>query len=57
MLSAMYKTKKSTFELFITPAIQQIILKMINLKGKHLYHDSWKDLDAIDLREVSGLSQ
>ncbi|KAL6456582.1 hypothetical protein MHYP_G00351260 [Metynnis hypsauchen] len=39
----------STFYLFITPAIEKIILEMTNLEGFRKYGDSWKKMDEIDL--------
>lgn len=31
----------STFHLFVTPAIERIILDMTNLQGAHKYGDGW----------------
>lgn len=44
----------STFYLFITPAIEKIILEMTNLEGFRKY-DSWKKMDEIDLQACLGL--
>ncbi|XP_062409077.1 piggyBac transposable element-derived protein 4-like [Sardina pilchardus] len=46
---------KSTFELFITPAIQNIILQMTNLEGSRVYGDSWEVLDLTHLQAYIGL--
>ncbi|XP_061923076.1 uncharacterized protein LOC133662903 [Entelurus aequoreus] len=45
----------STFYLFITPAIERIILEMTNLEGFHKYGDSWKKMDETDLQAYLGL--
>ncbi|TWW54655.1 hypothetical protein D4764_0263720, partial [Takifugu flavidus] len=45
----------STFYLFITPAIEKIILKMTNLQGFRKYGDSWKKMDETDLQAYLGL--
>lgn len=45
----------STFYLFITPAIEKIILDMTNLEGFRKYGDSWKKMDEIDLQAYLGL--
>ena len=46
---------KSSFELFITPSIENIVLGMTNLEGKRVYGDSRKDLDVADLEAYIGL--
>ncbi|XP_038128076.1 piggyBac transposable element-derived protein 4-like [Cyprinodon tularosa] len=46
---------KSSFKLFITPSIKNIVLGMTNLEGKRVYGDSWKDLDVVDLEAYIGL--
>ncbi|XP_047241326.1 piggyBac transposable element-derived protein 4-like [Girardinichthys multiradiatus] len=45
----------STFYLFITPAIDKIILRMTNLEGFRKYEDSWKKMGEIDLQANLGL--
>ncbi|XP_022609640.1 piggyBac transposable element-derived protein 4-like, partial [Seriola dumerili] len=45
----------STFYLFITPAIEKIILEMTNLEGFCKYGDSWKKMDETDLQAYLGL--
>ncbi|TWW71426.1 hypothetical protein D4764_17G0009090 [Takifugu flavidus] len=45
----------STFYLFITPAIEKIILKMTNLQGFRKYGDSLKKMDETDLQAYLGL--
>ncbi|XP_028260881.1 piggyBac transposable element-derived protein 4-like [Parambassis ranga] len=45
----------STFYLFITPAIEKIILEMTNLEGFRKNGDSWKKMDETDLRAYLGL--
>ncbi|XP_051522644.1 piggyBac transposable element-derived protein 4-like [Myxocyprinus asiaticus] len=45
----------STFYMFITPAIEKIILEMTNLEGLCKYGDNWKRMDEIDLRAYIGL--
>ncbi|KAJ8393710.1 hypothetical protein AAFF_G00057630 [Aldrovandia affinis] len=45
----------STFYLFITPAIEKIILEMTNLEGFRKYGDSWKRMDETDLHAYIGL--
>lgn len=45
----------STFYLFITPAIEKIILEMTNLEGVRKYGDSWKKMDETDLQAYLGL--
>lgn len=45
----------STFHLFITPAIERIILDMTNLEGSRKYGDSWKGMDETDRRAYIAL--
>lgn len=45
----------STFKLFVTPAIERIILEMTNLHGARKYGDGWRAMDATDLRAYVGL--
>lgn len=45
----------STFQLFITPAIENIILEKTNLEGFCKYRHSWKRMDETDLHAYSGL--
>uniref|UniRef100_A0A8C6M6Z2 PiggyBac transposable element-derived protein domain-containing protein n=1 Tax=Nothobranchius furzeri TaxID=105023 RepID=A0A8C6M6Z2_NOTFU len=46
---------KSSFGLFITPSIENIVVGTTNLEGKRVYGDSWKDLDVVDLEAYIGL--
>lgn len=46
---------ESTFSLFITPAIQRIILDMTNLEGVRKYGDGWQAMDGTDLHAYIGL--
>ncbi|XP_038854857.1 piggyBac transposable element-derived protein 4-like [Salvelinus namaycush] len=45
----------SVFRLFVTPAIERIILDMTNLHGVRKYGDGWRAMDATDLRAYVGL--
>ncbi|KAL6100943.1 uncharacterized protein ACO6RY_07977 [Pungitius sinensis] len=45
----------STFRLFVTPAIEDIVLEMTNLEGRRRYGDDWKGMDRVDLRAYVGL--
>ncbi|XP_029697657.1 piggyBac transposable element-derived protein 4-like [Takifugu rubripes] len=45
----------SSFYLFITPAIEKIILEMTNLQGFRKYGDSWTKMDETDLHAYLGL--
>ncbi|XP_061910058.1 uncharacterized protein LOC133654077 [Entelurus aequoreus] len=45
----------STFYLFITPAIEKIILEMTHLEGFRKYGDRWKKMDETDLQAYLGL--
>ncbi|KAL7867627.1 hypothetical protein SRHO_G00090110 [Serrasalmus rhombeus] len=45
----------STFLLFITPAIEKIILENTKLEGFRKYGENWKNMDEIDLRGYIGL--
>ena len=45
----------STFYMFITPAIERIILEMTNLECFRENGDNWKRMDEIDLRAYIGL--
>lgn len=45
----------STLLLFITPAIEKIILENTNLEGVRKYGEDWKNMDEIDLRGYIGL--
>ncbi|XP_067253162.1 piggyBac transposable element-derived protein 4-like [Chanodichthys erythropterus] len=46
---------KSTFELFFTDEIKEILIEMTNLEGKRVFNKSWKNLDWIDLQAYFGL--
>ncbi|XP_071022882.1 piggyBac transposable element-derived protein 3-like [Oncorhynchus clarkii lewisi] len=45
----------SAFHLFVTPAIERIIVEMTNLHGARKYGDGWRPMDATDLRAYVGL--
>ena len=45
----------STFHLFITPTVENIILKMTNWEGRRKYGDEWRGMDETDLRAYIGL--
>lgn len=45
----------SAFGLLVTPEIEKIVLDAMNLKGSRRPGDSWKPMDATDLRAYSGL--
>ncbi|XP_053274074.1 piggyBac transposable element-derived protein 3-like, partial [Pleuronectes platessa] len=45
----------STFGLFVTPTVENIVLEMTNLEGRRKYGDGWKGMDATDLRAYVGL--
>ncbi|XP_061089207.1 piggyBac transposable element-derived protein 4-like [Conger conger] len=45
----------STFRLFITPAIEKIILEMTNMEGFRKCGEGWKTVDEMDLRAYMGL--
>ncbi|XP_064867074.1 piggyBac transposable element-derived protein 4-like [Oncorhynchus nerka] len=46
---------ESTFRLFVTPAIERIIVDMTNLQGVRKYGDGWRPMDSTDLRAYVGL--
>ncbi len=46
---------RSTFELFFPDDIKQILIEMTNLEGKHVFGDTWKDLDWTDFQAFIGL--
>ncbi|XP_071244833.1 piggyBac transposable element-derived protein 4-like [Salvelinus alpinus] len=45
----------SAFRLFVTPAIERIIVDMTNLQGVRKYGDGWRPMDSTDLRAYVGL--
>ena len=45
----------STFRLFITPTVENIILEMTKREGRRKYGDEWKWMDETDLRAYVGL--
>ncbi|XP_064814049.1 piggyBac transposable element-derived protein 4-like [Oncorhynchus masou masou] len=45
----------SSFRLFVTPAIERIIVDMTNLQGVRKYGDGWRPMDSTDLRAYVGL--
>ncbi|XP_042170595.1 piggyBac transposable element-derived protein 4-like [Oncorhynchus tshawytscha] len=45
----------SAFHLFVTPAIERIIVEMTNLHGARKYGDGWRPMDATDLHAYLGL--
>ncbi|XP_055770072.1 piggyBac transposable element-derived protein 4-like [Salvelinus fontinalis] len=46
---------ESAFRLFVTPAIERIIVDMTNLQGVRKYGDGWRPMDSTDLRAYVGL--
>ncbi|XP_053351170.1 piggyBac transposable element-derived protein 4-like [Clarias gariepinus] len=46
---------QSTFQLFISPPIERIILDMSNLEGRRVFQEKWKPLDQTDLRAYLGI--
>ncbi|XP_029600134.1 piggyBac transposable element-derived protein 4-like [Salmo trutta] len=46
---------ESTFRLFVTPAIERIVVDMTNLQGVRKYGDGWRPMDSVDLRAYLGL--
>lgn len=48
-------TLKEAFELFISPAMKQMIILHTNEKGLNLYKEKWKQFDEIELDAVIGL--
>nr|XP_046164109.1 piggyBac transposable element-derived protein 4-like [Oncorhynchus gorbuscha] len=45
----------TAFHLFVTPAIERIIVEMTNLHGARKYGDGWRPMDAKDLCAYLGL--
>ena len=45
----------SKFRLFITPTVENIILKMTNREGRRKYGDEWRGMDETDLHTYVGL--
>ncbi|XP_029699299.1 uncharacterized protein [Takifugu rubripes] len=45
----------STFQLFISPPIEKIILEMTNLEGRRVFQEKWKPLDQTDLHAYIGI--
>ncbi|XP_030270458.1 piggyBac transposable element-derived protein 4-like [Sparus aurata] len=45
----------STFLMFLTPAIEKVVLDMTNLEGFRKYGENWKDMSRTDLRAYIGL--
>ena len=45
----------STFRLFITPTVENIILEMTNREGHRKYGGEWRGMDETDLRAYVGL--
>ena len=45
----------STFRLFITPTVENIILEMTNREDRRKYCDEWRGMDETDLRAYVGL--
>ncbi|XP_047197199.1 piggyBac transposable element-derived protein 4-like [Hippoglossus stenolepis] len=45
----------STFCLFVTPTVENIILEMTNREGRRKYGDDWKGMDETDLHAYVGL--
>ncbi|KAK5887851.1 hypothetical protein CesoFtcFv8_016412 [Champsocephalus esox] len=46
---------ESAFRLFVTPAIERVVLDMTNLEGARRYGDAWAGMDETDLRAYTGL--
>ncbi|KAL3967747.1 aryl hydrocarbon receptor [Sarotherodon galilaeus] len=46
---------KSSFQLFLPESIEEIILEMTNLEGKHVFGDTWREIDLVDLQAYIGL--
>lgn len=46
---------KSSFELFITDSIQEIILDCTNLKGRRVFGERWKEMDQTQLHAYFGV--
>ncbi|KAJ4939228.1 hypothetical protein JOQ06_028684 [Pogonophryne albipinna] len=46
---------ESAFRLFVTPAIERVVLDMTNLEGSRRYGDAWAGMDETDLRAYTGL--
>ncbi|XP_025760986.1 piggyBac transposable element-derived protein 4-like [Oreochromis niloticus] len=44
-----------TFQLFISPPIERIILDMTNLEGRRVFQEKWKPLDRTDLHAYIGI--
>ena len=47
---------KSSFQLFLLESMEEITLDMTNLKGRHVFGDTWRPLDQVDLQAYMGLS-
>ncbi|XP_061085791.1 oocyte zinc finger protein XlCOF6-like [Conger conger] len=43
---------KSSFQLFLPESIEGIILEMTNLEGKHVFGDTWREIDLDKLEEL-----
>jgi len=47
---------KSTFQLFLTEEIQEIVLRMTNVEGRRVYANEWiMDLDLADIQAYIGV--
>ncbi|XP_041864774.1 piggyBac transposable element-derived protein 4-like [Melanotaenia boesemani] len=46
---------KTTFELFIPPSLEKILLEMTNMEGRRVFGKSWMDIDKVQLDAYLGL--
>ncbi|XP_055370100.1 nucleolin-like [Betta splendens] len=46
---------ESTFRMFVTPAVERIVLENTNLEGSRKLGSAWKGMDEVDLRAYLGL--
>lgn len=46
---------KSSFELFFTDSIQNIILDLTNLEGRRVFREKWKEMDQTHLHAYFGV--
>lgn len=45
----------SAFELFVTPEITEIIVKMTNIEGNRVFGVNWKNIDDTDMKAFFGM--
>jgi hypothetical protein len=48
-------TISDAFELFVTPHMMDIVLKMSNIEGKKVFADSWIEITEVELKAYVGL--